>query len=79
MSIYHLQSCFSKEMGNMIMNELSRPHNQIYIEENILDPLITKVFIRLRTVVITIGVLLSLLILLNTLIILQFIYNRKRL
>ena len=79
MSIHHLQSCFSKEMGKMIMFELSRTHNQIYIEENILDPIINKVLIRLRTVVITIGVLLSLLILLNTLIILQFIYNRKRL
>ncbi len=78
MSINHFQSCFSKEMGNMIMEELSRTPNQIYIEEKIVDPLITKVLIRLRTVVISIGVLLSLLILLNTLIILQFIYNRKR-
>lgn len=78
MSIHHLQSCFSKEMANMIMYELSRSQNQNYIEENILDPIINKVQLRLRTVVITIGILLSLLILLNTLIILQFIYNRKR-
>tara|TARA_B100001287_G_C22677144_1_gene528305 strand:- start:276 stop:515 length:240 start_codon:yes stop_codon:yes gene_type:complete len=77
MSIYHIQSLFSKDMASLVLDELSNHNNQIFIEDKIIDPLMTKVLFKLRGVFISFGVLISLLILLNTLIIIQFIYNRK--
>ena len=78
MSIQHLQSCLSKDLANLVITELSDDSNQVYISDNIVDPILNKVFVKLRGVVITIGVLMSILILLNTLIIVHNLYNRKR-
>lgn len=78
MSIHHLQSCLSNDLVDMILTELSDSDNQEWISDNIVDPILNKVFVKLRGVVITIGVLMSILILLNTLIIVHNIYNRNR-
>ena len=78
MSIHHFQSCLSKEFANNILNELSDSKNQEHINLKIIDPLLENVFIKLRGIVITFFVVIGILILLNTLIILQWgIYNRK--
>ena len=80
MSIYYFQSCLSKEFANNILNELSDSKNQEHINLKIIDPLLENVFIKLRGIVITFFVVIGILILLNTLIILQWgIYNRKNL
>lgn len=78
MSIHHLQSCLSNDLVDMVLTELSDSDNQEWISDNIVDPILNKVFVKLRGVVITIGVLMSILILLNTLIIVHNIYNRNR-
>ena len=78
MSIHHLQSCLSKDIVDMVISEMSTDKNQIYISDQIIDPILNKVFTKLRGVVITIGVLVSILVLFNTLIIIHYIYNRKR-
>ena len=77
MSIYHLRSCFSKEMSNIILEQLSQKSNQIFIEKNIVEPILNRVYDKVRGIIISIGILLSLLILLNTLIIIQYVMKRK--
>ena len=78
MSIHHLQSCLSKDLANLVLTELSKEQNQSYISESVVDPILNKVFVKLRGVVVTIGVLISILVLFNTLIIIHYVYNRKR-
>lgn len=79
MSIYHFQTCLSREFTDTILEQLADKKNQNFMNKSIIDPLLDNAFYKLRSIVITFFVLFLILILLNTLIILQFIYNRKRL
>lgn len=80
MSIHYFQSCLSKDFANNILNELSDTKNQEQINTKIIDPLLENVFVKLRGTVISFFVVIGILILLNTLIILQWgINNRKSL
>lgn len=79
MSIHHFKSCLSKEFADNVLDQLADSKNQEFINKNIIDPLLDNVFYKLRNVVITFFVLFCILILLNTLIILQSgIYRSKR-
>ena len=77
MSVSHVRGILSKEMANKILEELSSNKNQQRLDSEVLTPVLDRIFVKVRPVILASAVVLSLLILLNTLIIVGYVYSRK--